>query len=256
LALTKFFAIARPMSLNAVQAVWDRSARRGTERLLLLTIADFVNEGKGGVAWPGVSKLAQRTRLSERQVQRKIRALERSGELQVSRGAGPKGTNLYRICLSAEDPDRGDDIVTRANSSKEAVSSAPSKGDASVTQSVNEPLLKCTPIVPIGDEKEFWINICFECFGQASRPLRPYFIAKLESFFHALEKKKAPALIKFYRLEPIDSKEAVQFPKAFARAPPIAFAGTIRVGLPDLSATARTRVYDPRDSGVFGKKIW
>src|SRR6202040_1366539 len=109
--------------------------------------------------------------------------------------------------LSDEDSGTGEDVVTGDNSSNETVSSAFSKGDVSVTQSVNEPLLKRTPTVPIGDEKEFWINICFECFGQASRPLRPYFIAKLESFLHVLEKKKAPSLIKFYRLEPIDSKE-------------------------------------------------
>jgi len=195
------------MSFRVVQAVWDRSTRRGTERLVLLAIADSVNDNQGGVAWLAVAKLAKKARLSERQVQRHIRALQKSGELQVSLGAGPKGANLYKICLSAENPERGEDIVTGANSSNEAVTSAPLKGDASVTQSVNEPSLKRTPIVPIGDEKEFWINICFECFGQASRPLRPYFIAKLTSFLHVLEKKKAPSLIKFYQLEPIDSKE-------------------------------------------------
>jgi hypothetical protein len=193
------------MSFEGSQAVWNRSTRRGTELLVLLAIADYVNEQKG-VAWPGVPKLAKKARMSERQAQRAIRALERSGELNVFRNAGPKGTNLYQICLPVEDACTGDMNVTGARFGPDVVSSRSSKGDIAVTQSVNEPIYKRTPIVPKGDQ-EFWIKACFECFAQPSRSLRPYVRKALLEAIPTLEKKHADSLREFYDREPLDFKE-------------------------------------------------
>jgi hypothetical protein len=194
------------MSFEASQAVWNRSARRGTELLVLLAIADYVNEQKG-VAWPGVPKLAKKARMSERQVQRAIRALERSGELNVFRNAGPKGTNLYQICLPAEDACTGDINVTGDRLGADVVSSRSSKGDIAVTQSVNEPIYKSTPIVPKGDDIDFWIRVSFDCFKQSVHAVRPHVLRGLSVAVADLNRNYANSLVKFYQVELLDSKE-------------------------------------------------
>jgi hypothetical protein len=196
--------MALRMSFEALNAVWDRSTRRRTELLVLLAIADYVNAEKG-VAWPGVPNLAKKARLSERQLQRIIRILERSGELQVSRAAGPGGTNLYSICLSAENTGKGEDIVAGDKSSNQAVSSASSKGDTPATQSLNEPILERTPVVPKG-ELEFWIQVCFDCFRQPVRHVREYVVRRLQLGVPTLDRGHAKSLVDFYRSEPLDSK--------------------------------------------------
>src|ERR1043166_2353657 len=87
------------MSIEAREAVWKHSTFSGTKLVLMLAIADHVNENKGNVAWPGVPTLARLARMSERHVQRALRALKRSGELQIIPNQGPKGTNHYKVCL-------------------------------------------------------------------------------------------------------------------------------------------------------------
>src|SRR5207237_1305927 len=81
-----------------------------------------------------------------------------------------------------------------------------SKGDTAVTQSVNEPLLERTPVVPTGDI-DFWIQNCFNCFRQSSRPLPNHVLRALHRAIPFLEKKEAPSLVRFYRAEPLDSNE-------------------------------------------------
>jgi hypothetical protein len=197
--------MALRMSFEALNAVWDRSTRRRTELLVLLAIADYVNAEKG-VAWPGVPNLAKKARLSERQLQRIIRILERSGELKVFLNAGPKGTNLYRICIAMNDASAGDMTVTGASFGQDVVSSVPFKGDTATTQSLNEPLLERTPVVPIGDV-DFWIQKGFESFQQSPRALAKHVLSAVKRSLPFLEKKDAPSLIKFYQLEPLHSKE-------------------------------------------------
>ena len=193
------------MSVEARKAVWKHSKHSGTRLVLMLAIADHINEDEGNVAWPSVRRLAALARSSERQTQRCLCALKKSGELEIIPNQGPKGSNLYKIGLPSNVT--RDIAVTSDTQGGTPVTSAVAAGDKRVTQSVNEPLTERTPLVPKGDDKEFWINICFECFGQVARPLHPRLIAKLKSFLHVLEKKNAPSLITFYRLEPIDSKE-------------------------------------------------
>jgi len=138
----------------------------------MLAIADHVNPDKDNVAWPGVTSLAALTRKSARHVQRELRALERSGELQIIANQGPHGTNLYKICLplNVTADIRGaldtPELVT--------VTSSANSGDASDTQSVKETLLESTPIVPKGDIG-FWIEKCFECFTNLLMRYLPVF---------------------------------------------------------------------------------
>jgi hypothetical protein len=88
------------MSMRMMTQVWERSQHKGSELLLMLAVADNANDQ--GLAYPSTKTLAKKTRLSNRQVQRLIRVVTRSRELEVSVGTGPRGCNEYRIHLRGD----------------------------------------------------------------------------------------------------------------------------------------------------------
>jgi hypothetical protein len=63
----------------------------------MLALAWFADER--GWAYPSVSRLAERARMTTRNVNLVLARLKASGELEVRLNAGPKGSNLYRITL-------------------------------------------------------------------------------------------------------------------------------------------------------------
>lgn len=85
------------MSVRAMAHVWATSVARGTELLVALAIADFADDD--GRAWPSIATLSRKARCAERTVQDSVAALRRRGELLVEVGAGPRGTNLFRVVL-------------------------------------------------------------------------------------------------------------------------------------------------------------
>lgn len=86
------------MSIGVMTLVFARSETTYGSRLAMLVIADFADDE--GVAYPGIAKIAAKARLSERGAQTAIRAAEEMGELTIETGAGPFGTNRYRINLA------------------------------------------------------------------------------------------------------------------------------------------------------------
>lgn len=86
------------MTIEALTVVLNHSQAKGTEKLVLLGIAN--HHGEHG-AWPSVSTLAHYTNMSERRVQQIIKSLEDSGELVVEAkkgaGYGKYKTNRYWI---------------------------------------------------------------------------------------------------------------------------------------------------------------
>jgi hypothetical protein len=84
--------------------VWQHSTAEGIERLVLLAIADQAGDD-GAQAWPSVQRLASKTRVSVRTVQRAIRALEARGELAVQVNAGMRGANLYTVLIDPRHAD-------------------------------------------------------------------------------------------------------------------------------------------------------
>lgn len=86
------------MSIEALTVVLNHSQARGTEKLVLIGIANHYGE-QG--AWPSVKTLASYSNMSERRVQQAIKALQSSGELKVDRGQGGGigryKTNLYSL---------------------------------------------------------------------------------------------------------------------------------------------------------------
>ncbi len=92
------------MSIRVMSKVWSTSAHKGSALLLLLAIADFAHDDGTG-AWPSIATLADKVRMSPRQVTRLLHRLEASGELVVKPGASRYDTNLLSI------PMRGDNLA-------------------------------------------------------------------------------------------------------------------------------------------------
>ena len=77
--------------------VWQQSQHSGAHLLMLLAIADFADDR--GRAYPSINTLAQKCRVKSRAVNYSLADLRDSGELEIKEGAGPRGTNMYRILL-------------------------------------------------------------------------------------------------------------------------------------------------------------
>jgi hypothetical protein len=117
------------MSVTAMAWVWENSQSGGTDRLVLLAIADSADHD-GSNAFPAVATIAKKCQVSARTVQRSIRTLVEMGELEVSEQAGhgsraDRRPNLYRVVMdgaterhpvSSDGVTSGDDGVTSTTS--------------------------------------------------------------------------------------------------------------------------------------------
>lgn len=77
--------------------VWDHSGQKGTFLLVLLAIADHTSDD--GVAYPGIKRMAAKTKVSQRQLMRIITKLEEAGELFVDHQRGRGNTNWYFVAV-------------------------------------------------------------------------------------------------------------------------------------------------------------
>lgn len=91
------------MSIEVMTKVWDQSQQKGSALLLMIAIAD--NANKAGECWPGLDYLAEKTRISRRQVQRLIHKLEDEGELAVEYGTGRGYTHLLYVLVGLDPAD-------------------------------------------------------------------------------------------------------------------------------------------------------
>ncbi len=81
------------MSVRCSSYVWDHSETKGSDRLVLLAIADACNDD--GQWSPGVTRLADKTKLSERQTQRCLSNLREQGEIEILYNKGIKTSSGY-----------------------------------------------------------------------------------------------------------------------------------------------------------------
>lgn len=82
------------MSVESIAIVLHHSKAKGTDKLVLLGIAN--HEGDGG-AWPAVATLARYAGVDERTVQRSLKRLESAGELSIAiQAGGPSGIPAWR----------------------------------------------------------------------------------------------------------------------------------------------------------------
>jgi hypothetical protein len=115
------------LSIKVSTAVWKKSRRAGGALLVLLAVADHADDE--GRAWPSVGTLAQRARLTERQVRRILNTLVASGELVIeTRGGGRNLSNRYRVTVNGDTHVRVSEVI---------------KGDAG--DRVSEPLVGSKP---------------------------------------------------------------------------------------------------------------
>ncbi len=114
------------MSIRVMNWVWEHSAAKGTERLLLLAIADAADD-TGRNAFPSIDTLARKIVMSPRTVQRLIAKLEAAGLIEVSRHAGGRDSNRYRIVMPEPDIGAGS-ARNQADSQQPHESSAQSTG--------------------------------------------------------------------------------------------------------------------------------
>lgn len=83
------------MSIRIMTNVWEYQGINATQKLVLLALADWANEE--GLCWPSINRLASKTGIAGRSVQRIIRQLE---ELNlVRREEVPGKGNRYWISL-------------------------------------------------------------------------------------------------------------------------------------------------------------
>lgn len=85
------------MSFKLVKRVIHSDRVDGMHKLILVILADYVNENKGNAAWPSVTTVALQAGASIRHTRRIIRELETEGVLKTIRQAGRYGTNKYVI---------------------------------------------------------------------------------------------------------------------------------------------------------------
>src|SRR5215471_3238310 len=97
------------MNIEVTSVVWKRSRQKSGPLLVLLALADYTNND--GIAWPALSTLARKVRMSKRNTQRCVRALEDAGELKVRRNQGRRGSNIYRVCLTGMESNNADTAV-------------------------------------------------------------------------------------------------------------------------------------------------
>ena len=85
------------MSFQLVKKAIRSEQPTPVHKLVLIVIADHVNEKRGGTAYPSVQTIAEYVGVSPRHVQRVLRDLEAQGVLELSTKRGYMGTNKYRI---------------------------------------------------------------------------------------------------------------------------------------------------------------
>lgn len=88
------------MSIDVMNTVWKHSSQKGGALLMLLAIADFADDD--GFAWPSVTTLAKKARMSERNARYVLRSLEQAGEIQTTPRGGQHGTSGYVVLTSAK----------------------------------------------------------------------------------------------------------------------------------------------------------
>ena len=146
------------MSVRTMARVWAESQLAGTDLLMLLAIADFADDE--GNAYPAVGTLASKCRMSARNANYILTALQASGELRVLKNEGPKGTNRYRIMLAqlGHEPLKPIAALKRASPLKPAAPPSPEAGctpEAVFTLKLASPTPEAhfpKPLKPTSDE--------------------------------------------------------------------------------------------------------
>ena len=86
------------MSVAALSWVLEHSDARLADRLVLLSLADHA-KSDGTCSWPSIDTIARHARISRRQAQYSLAALEESGAI-VRTGVSRAGTTIWTVAKS------------------------------------------------------------------------------------------------------------------------------------------------------------
>ena len=90
------------MSVRIMAKVWAYSQRKDGELLVMLALADFANDA--GESWPSLEVLAQKARLTKRQVCKVLDKLQAAGEIRRERSTGGRNRRTrYFINLNSRE---------------------------------------------------------------------------------------------------------------------------------------------------------
>lgn len=181
------------MSFKLVQSVIRSDKVEGMHKLVLIVLADFVNDNKDVGVWPAKSTVANMVGCSPRHVARIIRGLEQDGLLRTVARAGLKGTNRYHINLGGVTPMSSQGVTFETGGGDTSVMGEvtfeTSGGDTHVTQTYKEQIRtnKATSVVrpsgaadalvgnsweslparliPCNHNPTITVNACPDCFG-------------------------------------------------------------------------------------------
>ena len=87
------------MSIKCMSRIWESARQKGASLLCLLAIADFADEN--GFAWPAISTIARKTRMSTRHMSRILQALADNRELCIVRRKANQ-SNLYIVTVGLD----------------------------------------------------------------------------------------------------------------------------------------------------------
>lgn len=135
------------MSVKVSERVWRYSKATGTARLVLLSVADHCANEDGTGAWPSLDRLAKRTRLSPRQVQRMLRRLELAGELRIEERRGR--SHLLTVLVRGDARDTPTDPESTALDDTPGVTPATPRDDSEGVKGVSPMTPKPYLSVPV-----------------------------------------------------------------------------------------------------------
>ena len=105
------------MSVDISSWVWKHSPTKGSERILLLSLAD--NSNDQGFCWPSLNTIAKRCKMSRRYAQRIVHNLESEGHIIIHYRRDDERdlnkSNMYQV------------VVNRSSSGSELLTTTPSE---------------------------------------------------------------------------------------------------------------------------------
>lgn len=85
------------MGIAAYKAVWGKSKSKGSERLVMLCLAEHADDS--GYCYPSLTTIANETKVSKRQVTRALQNLHDAGEIEYKPGDGRGNYSEFWILL-------------------------------------------------------------------------------------------------------------------------------------------------------------
>lgn len=161
------------MSFTAVESVLRGSRAKGSDRMILVVIAECADHD-GANAYPAIETIAERANVNRATVFRAIERLRGLGELQVEFKAGPRGCNLYTVAIC----DGRNGAENRRNGAPEPSQ----RRGATVRQMRPEPsesLIEPSREPP--PEREDARKLCEWLTREADEPVRSYTSVQLEA---------------------------------------------------------------------------